>query len=365
VTRATIKISRPSVSGRDGATPHAGRDRMLMVAEGGLRVQSGMELRGRELHDAWRHLYRIAVLTKPRWHRWWFKELSTQVLCGRIRRVRPDLVYLHKFGSMPAAVLETVVALSVPIVARFGDCYATNLAAVRDRAQGHLTLVFNSRYTSDFYLPLFPSVRHHTIYTGVDTRAFRPPPGPSGFVFLGRTLREKGFLDFCDAMTRLPSALVSTIDIIGQGADLKEGLRRLRAAGRQRVLRSVGPQAHAAIPAALRKSAILVMPSAPDGTETLSTAVVEGMACGLGVVATDVAGTAEAVRHEETGLLVPPGDVGALADACRRLAQGRTLCAELGRAGRRLVEQQHDRAVWLRSMTEVIESVRGFPSPVR
>jgi glycosyltransferase involved in cell wall biosynthesis len=67
--------------------------------------------------------------------------------------------------------------------------------------------------------------------------------------------------------------------------------------------------------------------------EPLGLVALEGSSAGLPVVASDHGGLREAVRHGETGLLVPPGDAGALAGALRLLADDPDLAGRLGAAG--------------------------------
>ena len=55
----------------------------------------------------------------------------------------------------------------------------------------------------------------------------------------------------------------------------------------------------------------------PSRSEALSNSLMEAMACGCCVIASDVGGNPELVRHNETGLLFPAGDAAALADALR------------------------------------------------
>jgi glycosyltransferase involved in cell wall biosynthesis len=81
---------------------------------------------------------------------------------------------------------------------------------------------------------------------------------------------------------------------------------------------------------------VLALASRAEG---LGVAALEGMACGRAVLAARVGGLAEAVVHEETGLLVPPDDVAALAAAWRRLRDEPGLRARLGAAGPRRVDQ--------------------------
>jgi glycosyltransferase involved in cell wall biosynthesis len=81
----------------------------------------------------------------------------------------------------------------------------------------------------------------------------------------------------------------------------------------------------------LRAADLFVLSSYLEG---LGTSVLDAMAAGLPVVATEVGGVPEMVRHEVTGLLVPPRDPAALARAMERLVGDPTLRARLGGAGR-------------------------------
>jgi glycosyltransferase involved in cell wall biosynthesis len=81
--------------------------------------------------------------------------------------------------------------------------------------------------------------------------------------------------------------------------------------------------------------------------------VLEAMAAGLPVVATEVGGLSEVVKHGETGWLVPPKDVAALADSISQLLGDDARCATFGRAGRKLVESQFAVADMVRRHEEV------------
>jgi glycosyltransferase involved in cell wall biosynthesis len=74
--------------------------------------------------------------------------------------------------------------------------------------------------------------------------------------------------------------------------------------------------------------------------EALPISILEAMRAALPVVATDVGGIAESVRHEETGLLVRRGDIAGLRDALARVIGGPALRVALGSAGRRLWSAQ-------------------------
>jgi glycosyltransferase involved in cell wall biosynthesis len=84
---------------------------------------------------------------------------------------------------------------------------------------------------------------------------------------------------------------------------------------------------HSAIMHAWRRSLFGVLPSV--GPEACATVVIEAMASGKAVVASDIGGMPDLVDHGETGLLVPPGDSQALAQAMQTLLQDRALLARL------------------------------------
>lgn len=89
------------------------------------------------------------------------------------------------------------------------------------------------------------------------------------------------------------------------------------------------------IPQLLPALDLLAVPSMQEG---LSLVILEAMAAGLPVVATNVGGNPELVRHEQTGLLVPPRDSSALAGAVKRLFGDAAARVELGDAGRKRIE---------------------------
>jgi glycosyltransferase involved in cell wall biosynthesis len=89
----------------------------------------------------------------------------------------------------------------------------------------------------------------------------------------------------------------------------------------------------------LANSDLFVLSSRSEG---ISIAILEAMAVGLPVVATDVGGNREVVVHGQTGLLVPAGSPDALAEAMRALVDDPGRSSAMGRAGRDRVEREFD-----------------------
>jgi glycosyltransferase involved in cell wall biosynthesis len=148
---------------------------------------------------------------------------------------------------------------------------------------------------------------------------------------------------------------------------MQESLQaRVNELGLQKAVQILGRVDHANVPALSRSFDIMVMPSVYE-SETFGVAAIEASASGVPVVASRVGGVPEAVLHEKTGLLVPPRDVEALAQACVRLIDDANLRREMGLAGRRFVERYYSWPENTRLMGEVYRaaiegsSVRGVP----
>ncbi|THI90760.1 MAG: glycosyltransferase, partial [Nitrospira sp. CG24A] len=95
---------------------------------------------------------------------------------------------------------------------------------------------------------------------------------------------------------------------------------------------------------------LFVLPSLNEG---MGRALVEAMAAGLPVIASRVGGIPAVISHEQTGLLVPPGNADALADAIRRLLDQPDLARQLGLAAGHSVDSRYGS----RSMVRVVESI--------
>jgi 1,4-alpha-glucan branching enzyme len=92
----------------------------------------------------------------------------------------------------------------------------------------------------------------------------------------------------------------------------------------------------------LLSSDIYVQPSVPGWGEWMPRTILEAMAAGVAVIATRTGGIADVVAHEETGLLVEPGDGAALLEALERLARAPEVRTSMGAAGRRRAEESYD-----------------------
>lgn len=97
----------------------------------------------------------------------------------------------------------------------------------------------------------------------------------------------------------------------------------------------------------------------PADVEGLPVSILEALAVARPVVATAVGGVPSIIRHEETGLLVPPGDPDGLAEGIDRLLQDPQLAAGLGTSGRDLVESDYGLEAMVRATEAVYAEILG------
>jgi glycosyltransferase involved in cell wall biosynthesis len=188
----------------------------------------------------------------------------------------------------------------------------------------------------------------YRVYNGIDLERFPAPlPSPTNtvprIISIGRLVAFKGFEHLIDAFVELARrGLDFTCEIIGDGPlrdDLHTRIDMLNLSPRINLL---GSLSQGAVLEKLRAADIFALASVTDpqgASDVFPTVIIEAMAAARPVVSTRLAGIPESVVHGETGLLVPPGDTIALAQALEQLIQNRELQARYGRAGRARVEQ--------------------------
>lgn len=174
-----------------------------------------------------------------------------------------------------------------------------------------------------------------TIYHGVDTDRFHPPVGGRAhgevlrIAVVANLIPEKGIHVLLEALASLRD-IPWRLAIAGDGPESAKLQELARQLGLDSRVEFLGLQDD--IPALLQRSDVMVHPALWE--EALGNTILEGLATGCVVIASRVGGIPELINDGVTGILVPPGQSGALADALRLVHMDRELRARIQAAAR-------------------------------
>ena len=205
-----------------------------------------------------------------------------------------------------------------------------------------------------------PADRMHVVPVGVDHERFRPIAGIERRTDLIMTTASsdvplKGLVPLLEALAKVRTERSVELVVIGkkkQGSKIPAVLERL---GLEGAVRFVGGIDDEGLVRLYNEAALAVVPSLYEG---FSLPAIEAMACGTPLLATTGGALPEVVGTDgTTGMLVPPGDPAALADALLLLLGDDRLRARLGAAGRARVL---DRFTWRKTAEGTAEEYRAL-----
>jgi glycosyltransferase involved in cell wall biosynthesis len=187
-----------------------------------------------------------------------------------------------------------------------------------------------------------PSESLHLVFNGTDLRRFSPPPsgvrpvdprfGPHMIFACRQLFPRKGIRFLIEAAARIkPRFPDLKVVVAGDGFERPELIRLAEALGIADDVTFLGWVPNAELPPYYRSAAVSAIPSLEEG---FGIPAAEAMGCETPVVASDAGGLPEVVEHGVTGLIVPMGDSGALAEALASLLADPDRRAQMGRAGR-------------------------------
>lgn len=282
------------------------------------------------------------------------RQLAQIIREQQIDIVQNTLFWADFVGSLAARYTRVPVVLSWETVTHAGDPYHAQL---QRRAGYQLAMRYTDKVIAvshEIKASLMqrrglPAEKIEVIHYGVDLEKYVPlaskpeirrelsiRESDTVLVVTARLEEVKGHRYFLDAFQRIANAFAeASVLFVGDGSCRAALERQIGEYGLEKRIRLLGirPDVHRILNAA----DIFVLPSIAG--EGLPNVVLEAMACGKPVVATDVGGTAEAVVDGENGYVVPPRDVAALADALHRLMQNPEQQHTFGRASRERAEQ--------------------------
>lgn len=289
-----------------------------------------------------------------------------------LREIQPDIVHTRNIGTLECVVPAVLSGVGVRLHGEHGrdinDLHGEN------RKHNYLRKFVSPWIYSFIALSkdLESWLKHAVgitpekviqIYNGVDTKKFRPQLTDMRIKSLadfdnrdsviigtvGRMRREKDPLNLVNAFIRLADSMPEYKDklclhMLGDGELYNEVKQTLDDAGY--LDNAWLPGARNDVSELMQNMDMFVLPSKGEG---ISNTILEAMACGLPVIATNVGGNPELVVDGETGCLVPSCDSAALADAIAMYMQTPELLSKHGAAGR-------DRVLSNFSMKNMVDS---------
>ncbi len=256
---------------------------------------------------------------------------------------RFDVVHVHE-PLMPIVAWCAVLRARVPVVGtfhthrerghRFYARYGPLLQPLMRRLDVRLAVSPSARRTMARYFP----GDYDLVPNGIDAGRFRgPAPRPADMdparphvLYVGRLEPRKGVVHLIEAMARVQREQAARLIIVGDGPEREACAARARERGVD--ARFVGRVADEHLPAYYQAADVVCSPA--TGDESFGIVLLEAMAAGRAVVATDIEGYRELVGDDpERASLVPPRDPGALAHALAALLGDREARARLAAGG--------------------------------
>lgn len=324
----------------------------------------------------------------PMWDRWQVRHVTTHrngSLAARVAAFavgigsfgrelvlrRPGLVHLHtaSYGSFArkSALAWVCRAAGVPVVIHvhggaFGDFYAGSPRLLqryirRTLSSAERVIGLGDRWAAVLQ-QIAPSARVTVVPNAVTPRALVGQPclgDPVHVLFVGEMTEDKGAFALLEAWRRLhDGSQLPRADLVMVGPGAVERARRrseeLGHAGGVRVMGWVEP---AEVERLLSRSHVLVLPSRFEGQPM---AVLEAMAHGLCVVATEVGGIPDLI-DDECGVLVPVDDEDALVAALRTVIADPEKRSELGASALARVRERFDVDLTWRTLDALYEEL--------
>lgn len=280
-------------------------------------------------------------------------------------RLRPDIVHIHSPYPLGEAAQWLLGRAKAAVVTYHSDVIRQRMllrfyGPVLRRVLGSVDRIIA---TSPRYIessPWLQPVREKcsVVPLGVDVHRFTPLLSPQSdhlrLLFVGRLRYYKGLDTLLQALPLVPQARLTIVGTGPMQAEWQGLARELELA--ERVV-FAGEVADEELPAYYRRADLFVLP-ANARSEAFGMVLLEAMAAGLPCITTEIGtGTSWIVQDGVTGLVVPPSDPAALAEAINTLRTNEPLRLQLGRAGLDRVREQFSQEVMVAQIMQVYEEL--------
>jgi glycosyltransferase involved in cell wall biosynthesis len=283
-------------------------------------------------------------------------------LARLLRKWDADILHTHHYDQALIGLLATRIHKKTRLILgrHYSDAVITRPAGVKRRLLLAIEQATNRASTriivpSHFIMDILTkrqgvnSDKIDLIPYGFDSEKYKPPDSESiarirnemgleGHFSIGTFARlhpEKGHRFLLQAIASLKHKLPNLLAVfLGEGMERTAINKQILDEGLQHHVRLLG----------MRRDAVPVIMAALDAVvqptlhEAFSQVMIEALWMRKPLVITDVSGVRDVIRNGENGLIVPPGDASALAEAIELVAANSSLCRKLGEGGRAFVE---------------------------
>jgi len=281
-----------------------------------------------------------------------FQAFAALALARRLRSRRIEHLHAHMAHVPTTIAMYAACQLGVPFsfTGHAADIFRDR-ALLQVKLERAAFVACISEWHRRFYRRLAPvrAERLPVVRCGVNVNTFLPSgieTDGSQILAVGRLVSKKGFDVLIESVARLVErGLKVSCDVVGDGPERGKLERLCRDRGLEDTVRFHGALANERIRRMMQQAGVFVLPCrvAHDGDrDGIPVVLMEAMACGLCVIAGDIPSIRELVVDGETGIMVAPGDAGALTAALEGVLESHDGFAALRAAARRRVKMEFD-----------------------
>jgi glycosyltransferase involved in cell wall biosynthesis len=298
----------------------------------------------------------------------------------KIHSLKPDLLHAHELLSPATIAVFGKWFFKKPVLAKIlrggqlGDLAKVKAGMISNLRLDFLAsnidafAVISREIDSELASIGVPEAKRIFLPNGVDTERFQPVPReektvlrkklnlPDGkmVIYCGRLQPEKRVDQLISAWSQVQGQeKEARLVIVGTGPEES----RLRTMANEKITFTGAVDD---VPSYLNAADVYVLPSSAEG---LSNSLLEAMACGLPVVATDVGGAPDLIEHGNRGLLIPPDAPGKLADALLLMLGDEKIRARCGAGARKYVMEHYSLPKMAQRMRDLYDGLLQGRTP--
>lgn len=301
----------------------------------------------------WRHLLQAGYLVKK-----WLPG-------SRVTHLHAHFAHSPTSVTLFAGILS---GLPFSFTAHAKDIYTSDPRQLKEKIEAARFVVTCTEYNRSHLEKIRDtgSTPIYRIYHGIEldcfnrSRHFRQPKPPYRLLTVARLTRKKGIVTVIDALSILKKTGVDfTYTLIGDGEDRDLLLKRIAESEISDRISWLGTQPHEVVLEHYRRSDLFLIGcevAANGDRDGIPNVLVESLAMGVPVVATALSAIPELIQDGSTGLLVPPGDPHAMAEAGHRLLADSELRDRIITAGIKKVQDHFDNLTTIGSLAKVFQT---------